>query len=66
MKISEMEAAINEAQAVLRRADMCATRMARLIKGRLRQVDGGWNNGVLKDLKKELQDFNASTGQSKN
>lgn len=57
-----MESALNEAEATLRRADMCSDQMARLLKGRLRKVRG---YGLLKELKAELKDYNAHTGQWK-
>ena len=59
MQIYEMRKAVNEAAQVQRRADEIADIMARLIKGRLRHV--GWT--PLADLKKELKNFNAHTGE---
>jgi hypothetical protein len=62
MNLTEMEQALDAAAAELRRADMCADQMARLLKGRLRSVRG---YGVLKSLKAELANFNAVTGRWK-
>lgn len=61
MKLTDMENAIEEAETILRRADMTASKMARLLTGRLRKV----NTWILKDLKRELKDFNAHTGEWK-
>jgi len=53
-----MEQGITEAQAVVRQADRVASRLARLLKGRLRKVDDTW---TLAELKRELRDFNIHT-----
>lgn len=58
----EMECEIDSAKAKLAAADQTANRMAAIIRGRLRHC----NYGVLCDLKKELKDFNMSTGNWKN
>lgn len=58
MNLSDMEAAITSAEAELRRADMVASGLARLLRGRLRKVESGY---VLADLKRELKDFNIHT-----
>ena len=65
MQLKEMRQAISEAENTMNRADYCATDLAKLLKGRLRQVDVGWNGFPLKELKKELQNFNAVTGKWK-
>jgi len=59
MLLSDMEDAVREAGGDLRRADMVASKMAKLLIGRLRSVDG---YHVLKDLKAELKRFNSQTG----
>jgi hypothetical protein len=55
-----MESSISAAEAELRRADMVATSLARILRGRLRRVD---NQRYLTELKRELQSFNAHTGR---
>jgi len=62
-KFDEMRAAINEAQDTLRAADSVSTSMALVLRGRLRKVEYDW---VLAELKKELKEFNAHTGEWKN
>ncbi len=57
MEIDELRKAINEAEATFRSADSCATQLARALKGRLRQVSP-W---LVRELKKELRDFNMHT-----
>lgn len=58
MTIDDMESAVRSAEDELRRANAVATKLARLLKGRLRQRENGW---VLAQLKKELSQFNAVT-----
>jgi hypothetical protein len=58
----DVRAAVDAAKMQLRAADTVATNMAYLLRGRLRKVDAGY---ILKDLKKELANFNAQTGQWK-
>jgi len=68
MLLSEMENAIKEAEAVQARADLCAKKMAKLLVGRLRAVSRGRyysDIDVLRNLKRELQGFNAVTGEWK-
>ncbi len=60
MKFTEMQAAINEAEAELNRADMLANNLAELLQGRLRKIT---RYGLLKRLKAELQHYNASTNR---
>lgn len=50
--------AVAEAKEQLRAADTVADAMARLLVGRLRNVDSGY---ALATLKAELRDFNACT-----
>jgi hypothetical protein len=53
-----MEAALDAAKSELRRADMIAGNLARMLSGRLRKVDSG---NTLAELKRELRDFNGKT-----
>lgn len=56
MKFTEMQAAINEAEAELN----LANNLAELLQGRLRKIT---RYGLLKRLKAELQHYNASTNR---
>ena len=58
-----MVQAVEQAHTTIRRADMVAGKMARILKGRLRTAD--IPNHVLCELKKELKDFNMHTGEWK-
>lgn len=55
----EMRAAMDEARDRLRAADNCANDMASLLRGRLRRA---CNPLVLRALKRELRDFDMTTG----
>lgn len=55
----QMETTLDEARAIQNAADSHATRMARMLRGRLRHV----NRYVLEDLKRELRNFNMHTGR---
>lgn len=57
-KFDEMRAAVEEARTTLRAADKMAGSMASLLVGRLRHCDT-WE---LRQLKRELRDFNMNTG----
>lgn len=57
MKYDEMDAAIQEAEAVIKRAELFRNKMARFLIGRL----GGVDVGILRRLKKELRNFNSNT-----
>lgn len=59
MTYQEMDNAVREAEAVVRRAESYKSRMARFLIGRLRGIDPD----ILRDLKKELRKLNASTGE---
>lgn len=61
MTTYEMEQAIKQAEQTFRAADNNATAMARMLKGRLRKVEVGWNGEVLAALKRELRDYNIHT-----
>lgn len=66
MNYQEMTAAITDADATLRLADVKSKAFAKLLVGRLRAVSGQWGGDeVLRELKRELTQFNASTGQWK-
>ena len=60
MKFTEMQQALNEAEAELRRADSLANEIAHMLVGRLRKVN---RYGLLKSIKAELQNYNATTGR---
>lgn len=53
--------AVNQAQALIRRAESEKTEIAKFLRGRLRGID----TEVLTSLKRELKDFNAQTGEWK-
>ena len=59
MTYQEMNDAIREAEAIVRRAEQYKTYMARFLIDRLRGIDPD----ILRDMKKELRKFNASTGE---
>lgn len=59
MTYQEMDIAVKEAEAVVRRAESYRNKMAGFIRRRLRGIDPD----ILRDLKKELRKFNASTGE---
>lgn len=58
LSLYELQQAVNDAQATLRRADILSDQMGKLIEGRLRHV----NSYTLKKLKRELKSFNIHTG----
>jgi len=59
---SEMVNAINEAETRLRRADVLASDMVKMLKGRLRRVGDTWQEAQALDaLKKELKNWNMKT-----
>lgn len=60
MKFSEMQQAVADAKAELSRADCFVAQMAEIIAGRLRT--GRVPQGVLRELKRELRDYNPHTG----
>lgn len=62
MLTSEMRKVVSEAEITLCAADNMASDMAIILCGRLREVEW-W---VVRDLKKELKNFNAHTNQWKN
>lgn len=61
-QFDEMMKAVDEAEATLRIADRMANRMAKMLIGRLREVV---YYDVLKNLKRELRDYNMHTCQWK-
>jgi hypothetical protein len=58
----ETRRAVDLAEQQIRATDRIATDMARLLVGRLRKVDAPW---ILKDLKRELANYNMQTGEWK-
>lgn len=64
MTFNEMQQAIDEANATLNRADYVVGRMARMCAGRLRKSDV--SSDTLKQLKRELKNFNIHTGKWNN
>lgn len=66
----ETRAAVEQAKFQIKAVDAVAFDMAELLQGRLRLVNGKHNqqysgSTVLATLKRELQDFDARTGQWK-
>jgi hypothetical protein len=61
VNFDDMHAAVQQAKATMSLADGFAHRMAAMLIGRLQHVPS-W---VLKDLKRELRDFNIHTGEWK-
>lgn len=62
MTYNEMKQGIQEASQTMRIADLFSNDFARMLTGRLRKV----SPGILMELKKELSNFNAKTGEWKN
>lgn len=58
MDFDEMTRAVDQAATTLRIADRHATKMARILANRLHHVEDA---SALKDLKRELRDFNIHT-----
>lgn len=63
MNYDEMISGVESAEQTTRLFDSMINRFAKLLVGRLRKVTA---YGVLKALKKELQEFNAATDEWKN
>lgn len=63
ISFNQMAEAVEQAHSTIRRADMVAGQMARILKGRLRTAS--IPHHVLCDLKKELKDYNMHTGEWK-
>lgn len=61
MKWNDIEETVEEARRTLRNADWLAEKIANHLVGRLKHVNGR----VLKQLKRELKDFNAKTEEWK-
>jgi hypothetical protein len=57
---NDMRAAVQAAEYQLRAADEAALAMASMLRGRLRKVDSKY---ALSALKKELRDFDMTTGR---
>lgn len=63
INFDQMVQAVEQAHNTIKRADMVAGNMARILKGRLRTANVP--SHVLSDLKRELANFNMHTGQWK-
>lgn len=61
MTTHEMEQALKQAEQTFRAADNNATLFAKMLHGRLRKVDRGYDGKVLARLKQELRDYNITT-----
>lgn len=59
MTYDDMNAALTEAERTMTIADNVATKLARLLVGRLRKVNGAY---TLRALKTELAKYNMHTG----
>lgn len=55
----EMRVCVTDAERTMNAADSVAAQMARVLRGRLRHA----SSDTLRALKKELQGFNAKTGE---
>ena len=63
MNFKDVETAVNETRTAQMAVDAQAGAMARLLVGRLRNLDPNWQNGrALKALKRELRDFDSRKG----
>ena len=60
LTMEQLDSAVQEARQTIRNGDIVARRLASIVAGRLRMSDVDiW---VLKELKRELRDFNIHTG----
>jgi len=67
MNWKEMNEAVDSARITLRNADYAANSISKLMVGRLRNVQDNYQgHETLAALKKELQQYNARTGEWKN
>lgn len=67
MLFEEMQRAVYDAERTIRKANNQSLRLAQMLKGKLRLVSQEHNGDeALRDLKRELSQFNASTGKWKN
>lgn len=62
-KFDAVRASIEEAKIMMRAVDIQAETMAELLCGRLRLLKGYRGVDALRALKRELQDFNSTTGR---
>jgi hypothetical protein len=60
-RFDEMRVALREAEATLEAANNVSRQMASMLQGRMRYAD----SEVLKRLKRELRNFNMTTGEWK-
>ena len=66
MKYYDMSEAVRDAEETLNQANRQMDSLAKLMKGKLRLVSNSWQGSeTLKSLKRELSQFNASTGEWK-
>lgn len=64
MNTTEVYAAVRQAKLDIKAVDEHVYSMGVLIQGRLKSLPYGyWNQELLKSLKKELSQFNATTGK---
>lgn len=67
MLFEDMQRAVYDAERTIRKANNQSLRLAQMLRGKLRIVSKEYDGDeVLKDLKIELSQFNASTGKWKN
>ena len=62
LTLYEINSSINDARRTIENADESTERMCRLIIGRLKHVNSPY---LLKQIKKELRDYNMHTGEWK-
>ncbi|MEM1156086.1 MAG: hypothetical protein AAGI44_18265 [Pseudomonadota bacterium] len=59
----EIENTLTQIEMLQRRLDVKSLRLAKMLRGRLRKIPDDYEGRkVLRDLKRELSDYNASTG----
>ena len=62
MRLHEMRREINEARSTIENAEIVAGQLAGILNGRLRSIP----DHLAANLKRQLQDFNITTGKWKN
>jgi len=66
MNYFDMQQAVRDAEKTLEQANRQMAALAKLMQGRLRTVSNDWQGkDILRELKRELSQFNASTGEWK-
>jgi len=63
LHVTDVLKAVYRARATIEASDRCVSDMARLIAGRLQQ--GNVSDGILRQLKKELANYNINTNSWK-